>query len=176
MRFQDKKLDHNFVLNLYNFVHKVPLAPQIWIAESARRKDVENLGLDVQNCAKWVQNYDPVFYVETAFGGGMHVSAPTPKFKLWLAEEERMYKIVQNEYKIMIQLFMLKLHLEGGCTFPTPTPKFELRLAVGGRMYKIWDLVYKIVQNEYKIIIQFFMLKPHLGWLYVTSPPNLSCR
>ncbi len=67
-------------------------APQMWIADSARRKDVQNLGLGVQNCTKWVQNYDTVFYVETAFGGCMSPT-PTPKFKLLLAEGGRIYKI-----------------------------------------------------------------------------------
>ncbi len=59
--------------------------------------------------------------------------------KIW----DLVYKIVQNEYKIMIQFFMLKVHL-GGCMSPD-TPKFELRIAEEGRVYKIWDLVYKIV-------------------------------
>ncbi len=58
---------------------------------------------------------------------------------------------VQNEYKIMIQFFMLKLHLMGPMS---PAPKFELRIAQEGRVRNIWDLVYKIVQNEYKIMIR----------------------
>ncbi len=49
--------------------------PKIWIADSGRRKGVQNLGLGVQNCTKWVQNYDPVFYVEDAFRG-LHGSNP----------------------------------------------------------------------------------------------------
>ncbi len=62
----------------------------------------------------------------------------------------------------MIQFFMLKLH-SGTLHASDPLPlKFELRIAEG-RMYKVWDLVYKIVQNEYKIMIQFFMLKLSLG-------------
>ncbi len=51
-------------------------SPQIWIADSARRKDVQNLGLSVQNCPKLLQNYDRVFYVETAFGEWLHVTNP----------------------------------------------------------------------------------------------------
>ncbi len=43
-------------------------------------------------------------------------------------------------------------------------------------MYKIWDLVYKILQNEYKIMIQFFMLKLHLVGFHVTSPSDLNFR
>ncbi len=70
-----------------------------------------------------------------------------------------MYKIVQNEYKIMIQFFMLKLHLGGAPCHQSP--KFELPIAQEGMVYKIWDSVYKIVQNEYKIGIQFFMFKLH---------------
>ncbi len=161
---------------------------------------------------KIVQNDDPVFYVETAFRV-MHVpQKPTPKLKLQLADGGRMYKIwdmmykiVQNEYKIMIQLFVFELHL-GGCSSPTAhpkiwitvswrrkgvqnlvlgvqneykimiqfymfkqhwggcmsstlllTPKFELPIAQEGKVYKIWFLMYKIVQNEYKIMIQFFI-------------------
>ncbi len=71
MQFQDTKLRHNFVLNLYNFVHQVPLAPP-------------------------------------------------PKFELTIAQEGKvykiwnfMYKIVQNENKIMIQFLILKLHFRG---------------------------------------------------------------
>ncbi len=53
-----------------------------------------------------------------------------------------MYKIVQNEYKIMIQFFILKLHLVGAaCHQP---PKFELPIAEEGMVYKIWDLVYNV--------------------------------
>ncbi len=48
--------------------------------------------------------------------------------------------------------------------------KFELQIAEEGRVYKIWDLVYKIVQNEYKIMIQFFTLELHLGGLHVSNP------
>ncbi len=51
------------------------------------------------------------------------------------------------------------LKLNGGFTSPTPTPNLKFRLSEGGRMYKIRNMVYKIVQNEYKIMIQFFMLK-----------------
>ncbi len=74
----------------------------------------------------------------------------------------------------MIQFFMLKLHFRG-CM--SPVQKFGLPIAQEGMVYKIWALVYKIVQNEYKIMTQFFMLKLHLGWrLHVTSPPpNLNC-
>ncbi len=106
--------------------------PQIWIAHSARRNGVYNLELDVQNCTKWVQNYDLVLYVETAFGA-VAVCHQPPKFELSIAQEgvvykiwdsvykiwDSVYKIVQNEYKIMIQFFMFKLHL-GGCMSPSP--------------------------------------------------------
>ncbi len=58
---------------------------------------------------KIVQNYNPVFYVETALGGGAVCLRP-PKFGLGIADEERVYKIwdlvykiVQNKYKIMIR-------------------------------------------------------------------------
>ncbi len=77
-------------------------------------------------------------------------------YKIW----DSVYKIVQNEYKIMIQFFMLKLHLWAACHQP---PKFEFPIAQEGMVYKIWDSMYKIVQNEYKIMTQFFMLKLHLG-------------
>ncbi len=43
---------------------------------------------------------------------------------------------------------MLKLHLEGAACYQPP--KFELQIEQEG-------MVYKIVQNEYKIMIQFFM-------------------
>ncbi len=49
-------------------------------------------------------------------------------------------------------------------------PEFELGIARERRVYKIWDSVYKIVRNEFKIMIQFFMVKLHLGGLHVTSP------
>ncbi len=59
---------------------------KIWIADSARRKNVLNFGRCVQNCTKWVQNYDPVFYLETAFrGGGLHVTRP----QIWIADSAR---------------------------------------------------------------------------------------
>ncbi len=41
----------------------------------------------------------------------------------------------------------------------SPIPKFELRKAKEGRVYKIWHLVYRIVQNEFKIMIYFSLLK-----------------
>ncbi len=56
----------------------------------------------------------------------------------------------------------------GGCM--SPTPKFKLRIAQEGKVYKIWDLVYKIVQNKYKIMIQFFILKLHLGGCMSPAP------
>ncbi len=71
------------------------------------------------------------------------------------------YKIVQNEYQIMIQFFMLKLHF-GGAVCHQP-PKFELPTAQDGLVYKIWDSVYKIVQNKYKIIIYFSFSKSTWG-------------
>ncbi len=67
-------------------------------------------------------------------------------YKIWYS----VYKIVQNEYKTVIQFFMLKLHL-GDARLPHPTTKFELRLTKGGRMYKISNLVYKIVQISTKL-------------------------
>ncbi len=93
---------------------------KIWIAVIWRRKDVQIWDL----VYKILQNYDPFFYVETAIGW---VTCPQPhKFELRIGHEGRvykiwnsMYKIVQNEYKIMIQFFMLKLHL-GGCLSPAP--------------------------------------------------------
>ncbi len=93
-------------------------APQIWIADSARRNGVQNLRLDVQNCTKWVQNYDPVFYVETAFGGA--ACHQPPKFELLIAQEgmvykiwDLVYKIVQNKYRIMIHFSFSKSVLGG---------------------------------------------------------------
>ncbi len=86
-------------------------------------------------------------------------------YKIW----DSMYKIVQNEYKIMIQFFMLRLHLGGGAACHQP-PKFELPIAQEGMVYKIWDSVCKIVQNEYKIMIQFFMLKLHVGGCMSLAP------
>ncbi len=68
-----------------------------------------------------------------------------------------MYKIVQNEYKIMTQFFMLKLHL--GRLHVTSPPKFELPIAQEGMAYKIWDSVYKIVKNKYKIMVYFSFSK-----------------
>ncbi len=89
------------------------------------------------------------------------------KFELQIEQEGRVYKIsdsvyniVQNEYKIMIQFFMLKLHL-GGCM--SLAPKFELLIAQEGMVHKIWDSVYKMVQNTYKIMIYFSFSKSVLG-------------
>ncbi len=73
-------------------------------------------------------------------------------YKIW----DSVYKIVQNECKIMIQFFMLKLHL--GCCM-SPAPKFVLPVAQEGMVYKIWDSKYKIVQNKYKIMIYFSFSK-----------------
>ncbi len=73
-----------------------------------------------------------------------------------------MYKIVQNEYKIMIQFFMLKRHLGGGGCM-SPAPKFELPIEQEGMAYKIWDSVFKIVQNKHKIMVYFSFLKSVLG-------------
>ncbi len=92
-------------------------------------------------------------------------------YKTW----DSVYKIVQNEYKIMIQFFMLKLHLRGGLHVTSP-PKFELPIAQEGMVYKIWDSVYKIVDNGHKIMVQFFMLKLHWGGAACHQPPNLNCR
>ncbi len=66
-------------------------------------------------------------------------------------------------YKIMIQFFMLKLHLEGSEGCMSPAPKFELGIAQEVRVYKIWDLVYKIVQNKYKIMTFFSFSKSVWG-------------
>ncbi len=73
----------------------------------------------VQNGYK---NYDPVFYVETAFGGGLHVTSPQ-KFELLIAQEgmvykiwDSVYKIVQNKYKIMIFFSFSKSVLGGPVT------------------------------------------------------------
>ncbi len=57
----------------------------------------------------------------------------------------------------------------GGAACPHPL-KFELRIAQEGRVYKIWDLVYKIIQNEQKIMIQFFILNLHLGCCMSPAP------
>ncbi len=49
---------------------------KIWIADSARKKGVQNLGLGVQNCIKWVQNFDILFVLEIRLGvgaGDMHL-------------------------------------------------------------------------------------------------------
>ncbi len=68
---------------------------------------------------KIVQNYDPVFYVEIAFGGS--ACHKPPKFELSLAQEgmvykiwDSVYKIVQNKYKIMIYFSFSKSVLGGG--------------------------------------------------------------
>ncbi len=107
--------------------------PQIWIADNARRNGVQNLGLGVQNRAKRVQNYDPVFYVETTFGG-LHVTSPL-KFELPIAQEGMVYKIwdsvckiVQNKYKVVIYFSFSKSVLGGPvtCTYPLAT------------LYKTW--------------------------------------
>ncbi len=57
----------NWIITLYSFCTQ---------SSKLRRKGVQNLGFAVQNCTKWVQHYDPVFYVEVAWGGGgwLHVS------------------------------------------------------------------------------------------------------
>ncbi len=80
--------------------------------------------------------------------------SPAPKFELWMEHEGRlykiwnfMYKIVQNENKIMMQFFILKLHF-GALHFTAPSPNFELCIAQEGTVYNIWNMMYKIVQNK----------------------------
>ncbi len=59
--------------------------PKFEFADSARGNGAQNLGLDVQNCTKWVQNYDPVFCVETALGGAACHQPP----QIWIADSAR---------------------------------------------------------------------------------------
>ncbi len=140
---------------------------------SARRKDVQILGLSEQDCTKWVKNYDLVFSLETAFRGAVHLTSP----QIWIAERARRKGVqnlglnVQNCTK-WVQNYGTVFHVEttfgGDARLPPNTPNFELRLAEGGRMYKVWELVFKIV-------IHFFILKLHFVGLLFTSPPNLNC-
>ncbi len=99
-------------------VHCIHWTPALSFSYSRReRKSAENLGLCVQYCTKWVQSYDPLFYVETALGGGLHVSDP----QIWIADSGKrvykiwnlVYKIVQNKYKIMIYFSLSKSVLGG---------------------------------------------------------------
>ncbi len=84
-----------FMLKLHLGGRMSPGLSQILIADSTRGNGVQNFGIGVDNCTKLVQNYDPAFYVETAFGGG--ASCPQPlKFELPIAQEGMVYKIVQN--------------------------------------------------------------------------------
>ncbi len=53
------------------------------------------------------------------------------------------------------------------------SPTTQIWKTEEGRVYKIWDLVYKILQTEYKVMIQFFMLKLHLGGCMSPSPPQV---
>ncbi len=60
------------------------------------------------------------FFILKLYSGGCISTTPHPKFELRIEQEGRaykisnsVYKIVQNEYKIMIQFLTLKLHLEG---------------------------------------------------------------
>ncbi len=106
-----KKLDHNFVLILYNFLHQVP-----------------NF---VHSCFFRYQQFK---------FDGLETCTPT--------------KCSFNIKNSIIILY----------NFVHKVPNLE------GRVYKIWDLRYKIVQNEYKIMIHFFMLKLHLGGLHVSNP------
>ncbi len=94
-------------------------APQIWIADRARRTGVQNIGLRVQNCTKWVQNYDPVFLCWNCIGGA--ACHQPPKFELLIAQEGMVYKIwysvykiVQNKYKIIIYFSFSKSVLGRG--------------------------------------------------------------
>ncbi len=111
------------------------------------------------------------FMLKLHLGGCM---SPAPKFVLPITQEgmvykiwDVVYKIVQNEYKIMIHFFMLKLHLGGGLHVTNPS-NLNCRYAQEGMVYKIWDSVYKIVQNKYKIMIYFSLLKSVLGGGAVT--------
>ncbi len=75
-----------------------------------------------------------------------------------------MYKIVQNEYKIMIQFFIFKVHLRRLHVSDTPPPlKFELQIAEQEKVYKNWDFGNKTVQNKYKIMMYFSLSKSVLG-------------
>ncbi len=140
---------------------------QIWIADSGRKKSVQNTKFGTW-CTKWVQNYNPVFYVGTAFGRGGGCISQAPQ--IWIADSARkkvykiwdlVNKIVQIEYKIMIHFFYVESRF-GAAACQQPL-KFQLRIAEEGRVYKILDLVYKIVQNKYKIMIYFSLSKSVLG-------------
>ncbi len=114
-----------------------PLPLPIWIADTARGYGVQNLGLGVQNCTKWVLNYDPVFCVENPFGI-LHVTTPHPQFELPKTQEGMVYKIVQNEYKIMIQFLMLKLNCGGGATCHQPPHIWIADSAIGNGVQNLW--------------------------------------
>ncbi len=82
-----------------------------------------------------------------------------------------MYKIVQNEYKIMIQFFYVETALGGGAACHQP-PKFELPTAQEDMAYKIWESMYKIVQNKYKIMVYFSFSKSVLvgaGYMHLMA-------
>ncbi len=122
--------------------------PQIWIADSGRRKGVQNLGLGVQNCTKWVRNYDPVFYVKTAFVGGRCMS-PTPQ--IWIADSGRRKGVqnlvlgVQNCTK-WVQNYIPVIYVETAfrvavCLQPS---KFELRMS---KFYPIIRLFFNFLES-----------------------------
>ncbi len=80
---------------------------------------------------KIVQNYDPVFHVETAFEWGCMSPAP----QIWIADAQEgivyrifdsVYKIVQNKFKIMIYFSFSKSVLGGPvtCTYFTYSSLF----------------------------------------------------
>ncbi len=151
---------------------------QIWIEDSARRKGVQNLRRGVQNCTKWIQIYDLDFYVNTAFQGGCCMSS-TPKFKLLIADEERVYeigsllfRIVQNECEIMVQFFMLKLHLR---LLHVTSPQIWIAESAKRKVVQNLGLG---VQNCTKWIQYYdlFLYVETALWGYAChQPPNLNC-
>ncbi len=139
--------------------------PQILIADSSRRKGVQNLGLSVQN-------YNLVFYIETAFGG----TACHQPSQIWIADSARRNGVqnlglgVQNKHKIMIYFSFSKSVGGGGgavtCTYiykivKTQNCLFRYEYPFF-RACHIWSDFYYVISNTYWFfccwIVLFFQI------------------
>ncbi len=141
-------------------------APHILIADGARGNGVQNFGLRVQNCTKWVQNYDPISYVETAFGG-LHVTSPPPYLNCRLRKMEWCTKFATQctkLYKIMIY-FSFSKSVFGGAgdmyllkTTPggSRSVRFTNTIEPGGQNCSIVSIIYSRNSRKSKMFNQNF--------------------
>ncbi len=159
--------------------------PQIWIADSGRRKGLQNLALGVQNCTKWVQNYDPVFYVKTALGGGVG-RCMSPTLQIWIADSGRrkvykIYELLKKLYKISTKLIMIKFFMLNcigvrvGVAACLQSSNVELRKSEERMCSKFWTWCTKLCKMSTKLWSSFLCWGCNWG-AACHQLPNLNCR